>query len=180
MINPFLTGEKIYLSPLSESDLSDKYIAWLNDVEVCRDNAHATFPNNETKVKAYIEEVQKSQQNFVFAIRLKSNDEHVGNVALQSVNWINKSGELAILIGEKSAWGKGVGYECYKLLLEYGFKTLNLNRIFSGQTTRNKAMIKICEKSGMKREGLLREFLFKNGEYLDLEIYSILKKEYYE
>ena len=178
MINPFLTGDKIYLSPLTVDDISDKCIQWLNDSEVCRDNAHATFPNNEARARAYVEEIQKSQNNFVFAIRLKENNEHVGNVSLQSINWINKSGELAILIGEKSAWGKGVGYECYKLLLEYAFKTLNLNRVFSGQTSRNKAMIKICEKAGMKKEGVLRDFLFKNGEYLDLEMYSILKKEY--
>ena len=179
MINPFLTGEKIYLSPLTVNDLSDKYIAWLNDAEVCKDNAHATFPNNETKARAYVESVQKSQHDLVFAIRLTANGDHVGNVSLQGINWVNNSAELAIIIGDKAAWGKGVGYECYKLLLDYAFNTLNLNRVSSGQTLRNKAMIKICEKAGMKQEGVLREFLFKNGEYLDLAVYSILKKEYY-
>ncbi|MBK8982278.1 MAG: GNAT family N-acetyltransferase [Ignavibacteria bacterium] len=66
----------------------------------------------------------------------------------------------------------------YQLLIEYGFDTLNLNRISSGQTLANKGMIKVCEKSGMKREGVLRQILYKEGKYLDAGIYSILKKEF--
>ena len=178
MINPFLIGQQIYLSPISVTDIGEKYIAWLNDREVCKDNAHATFPNNETKAKAYVESIQKSQTDLVFAIRDKTTDEHVGNVSLQGINWVNKSAELAILIGEKSAWGKGLGSECYLLLLDYAFNTLNLNRVSSGQTSRNIGMIKICTKAGMKKEGVLRAVLFKDDEYLDVEVYAILKSEH--
>jgi ribosomal-protein-alanine N-acetyltransferase len=63
-------------------------------------------------------------------------------------------------------------------MIEYGFNTLNLNRISSGQTINNKGMVKVCRKMGMKEEGRLREVLFKNGEYQDAVICSILKKDY--
>lgn len=178
MKNPFLIGEKIYLSPLTKDDISDEYISWLNDAEVCRENSHATFPNSEVKTTAYVESIENSKTEIVFAIRWKENDIHIGNISFQKINWINRSGEIAIIIGNKNYWNKGIGSEAYKLLIDYGFNTLNLNRISSGQTINNEGMIKVCEKNGMKKEGLLREALFKNGKFSDVIIYSILLKEY--
>lgn len=178
MTNPFLTGEKIYLAPLSKKDISDIYISWLNDKEVCKDNSHATFPNTRAKTLAYIKSLENSKEEIAFAIRWIENDIHIGNIAIKKIDRINRSAELAIIIGDKNYWNKGVGSEAYKLMIDYGFNTLNLNRISSGQTAGNTGMIKVCEKMGMKKEGTLREVLFKNGEYLDAVIYSILKKNY--
>ena len=178
MKNPFLTGEKIYITALSKSDISEKYINWMNDKEVCRDNSHATFPNTRSKTLAYIESLEKSKDEIAFAIRWKKNDAHIGNIAINKIDRINRSAELAIIIGDKKYWNKGVGSEAYKLLIDYGFNTLNLNRISSGQTSANTGMIKVCEKMGMKKEGTLRQVLYKNGEYMDAVIYSILKKDY--
>ncbi|MEO8447948.1 MAG: GNAT family protein [bacterium] len=178
MKNPFLAGDKIYLSPISREDISEEYVSWLNDKEVCSENSHATFPNTYSKTLAYIKSVENSSTDIVFAIRSKKNDDHIGNISLQNINRINRSGEVAILIGNKNYWNKGIGSEAYKLIIEYGFNTLNLNRIASGQTLTNKGMISVCEKSGMKKEGILREVMFKNGRYLDAVIYSILLKDY--
>lgn len=178
MKNPFLTGEKIYITPLSKDDISEKYIDWLNDKDVCKDNSHAIFPNTKSKTLAYINSLENSKDEVAFAIRWKKNDDHIGNIAIKKIDRINRSAELAIIIGDKKYWSKGVGSEAYKLLIEYGFNTLNLNRISSGQTAANKGMIKVCEKMGMKKEGTLRQVLYKNGEYLDAVIYSILKKDY--
>lgn len=178
MINPFLTGKKIYLSPLSKNDITEKYINWLNDKEVCKDNSHATFPNTRSKTFAYIDSLEKSRDEVAFAIRWKKNDEHIGNAAIQKIDRVNRSAELAILIGDKNYWGKGIASEVYEMLIEYGFNTLNLNRISSGQTLDNIGMLKVCEKSGMKKEGVLRQVMYKNGKYLDAGIYSILKKDF--
>ncbi|MDQ3019435.1 MAG: GNAT family N-acetyltransferase [Bacteroidota bacterium] len=176
--NPFLTGEKIYLSPLTKEDISQGYVSWLNDAEVCRHNSHATFPNTVTKTLSYLQSIEKSKTEIVFAIRWKKNNEHIGNISFKNLNWVSRSGEIAILIGEKNYWSKGVGSEAFKLLIEYGFNSLNLNRISSGLMTTNNGMIKICEKNRMKMEGLMREFLYKEGRYLDALIYSILLKDY--
>lgn len=177
MKNPFLTGEKIYLSPLTKEDISAEYISWLNDSEVCKDNSHATFPNTHSKTLSYLESIEDSRSEIVFAIRWKKNDVHIGNISLQKINWINRSAEIAIIIGNKKYWNKGVGSEAYKLVIGYGFRTLNLNRLSSGQTVTNKGMISVCEKNGMRKEGIIREVLYKNGEYTDAVIYSILLKD---
>lgn len=178
MKNPFLTGEKIYLSPLSKDDISDEYISWLNDSEVCSENSHAVYPNTYEATLAYVESAGKNKTEIIFAIKWKKNDKHIGNISVQKIDPVNRSAETAIIIGDKKYWNKGVGSEAYGLIINYGFNTLNLNRISSGQTITNKGMINVCEKNGMKKEGILREVLFKNGKYTDAVIYSVLAKEY--
>ncbi|MEP7147127.1 MAG: GNAT family protein [bacterium] len=178
MKNSFLEGNNIYISPLSKSDISDKYINWLNDKEVCKDNSHATFPNTKEKTLSYIESLQGSKDEIAFAIKWKKNNKHIGNIAIKKIDRINRSAELAIIIGDKNYWNKGIGSDAYRLLIDYGFNTLNLNRISSGQTVSNTGMIRVCEKMGMKKEGTLREVLFKDGEYINAVIYSIILKDY--
>ncbi len=178
MKNPFLISENIYLSPLTKDDISDDYISWLNDSEVCKGNSHATFPNNYSKTLAYVESIENSKTEIVFSIRWKKNDIHIGIVSLQNINYVNRSGEIAMIVGDRNYLNKGVGTEALKLLIDYGFYTLNLNRISSRTPATNKDGIKNCENNEMKKEGLIREGLFKNGKYLDAIIYSILLKDY--
>ena len=181
MSKRLLIGNKVYLKPFGQEDISDEYISWFNDEEVCRDNSHGDPHNPYTFEKAlgYLKSIEKSDTAYVFAIRGKENDKHVGNAALSSIDWKNKTGMCTIIIGDKNYWGKGAGTEVYQLLLEYGFNTLGLQQITSGQTTRNTAMIKICEYAGMKKQGLSSKKLRKNGEDLDIVVYAITKDEYH-
>lgn len=170
----FLRVDDFYLSPLTKEHLSQEYINWLNDSEVCKDNSHATFPNTEAKTLAYVE----GTSDIAFAIiwdKQADPDTHIGNIALQKINWINRSAEISILIGNKDFWGKGIGTKAYSLLIDYAFQTLNLNRLVSSQTIRNKGMIKVCEKAGMTKEGIMRKALYKNGEYLDCVMFSMVR-----
>lgn len=174
----FLSGKNILLTPLTKEDVTDEYVSWLNDEEVCRDNSHATFPNTKEKTYAYVESLTAGNRQSVFCIRWKKNLEHVGNIALQNINWVNRSAELAIIIGNRKYWGKGIGTEAYSLLIGYAFERLNLNRVSSGQTVRNTGMLRVCEKCGMKKEGVFREAMFKEGRYLDTVVCSILRSDY--
>lgn len=178
MKNPFLTGKELYLSPLTKEDISEEYISWLNDSQTNEGNSHAIFPNTYTKTLAYIESIQSSRTEIVFAIKLKKGDVHIGNVSLQNINWVSRTGEIAMIIGNKKNRARGVGTEVMALIIEYAFKTLNLNRISCGTPVTNMGGIRICENNKMIKEGIQREVLYKNGEYLDCVLYSILKKDY--
>lgn len=178
MKNPFLTGREIYLTPLTKEDISDEYISWLNDSEVCAGNSHAIFPNSKAKTINYIESITNSKTELVFAIKLKKNNLHIGNASIQNINNIYRSADLAIIIGNKKYWNKGISTEIFRLFIEYGFSRLNLNRLTAGTPVTNIGMTAICKKIGMKQEGIMREFMYKNGKYIDVVIFSILKKEF--
>jgi [ribosomal protein S5]-alanine N-acetyltransferase len=177
--NIFLQGESIYLRPLEQGDLTMEYVAWLNDTEVCEFNSHAVFPYTKEKMESYYQHLQQtSSSNIVLAIIDKSNHNHIGNISLQSINWINRNAEYAILLGEKSYWGKGVASEASILICEYGFSRLNLHRIYCGTSSKNIGMQKLAAKMNMKQEGIRKEAIFKNGEYLDIVEYGVLKNDF--
>ena len=74
---------------------------------------------------------------------------------------------------------KGIGTRAKKLICEFGFKELGLNKIYFITNEDNYASIRVNEKCGFKLEGRLRkEYLTKNGEYKDRLYYGLLKEEW--
>lgn len=175
----FLKGQRIHLRALMEKDLTDSYLQWLNDEEVCAGNSHAMFPNTEHKMKAYFESLKNGTQQVTLAIIYTEREKHIGNVALQNINWISRSAEFAILLGDKEFWNGGYGEEASKLIMEYGFSRLNLHRIYCGTFDNNTGMRKLALKLKMKEEGLRREAVYKNGSYHNIIEFGVLKSEYY-
>lgn len=174
----FLKGERVNLRALQENDLNDTYLQWLNDEEICRFNSHAVFPNTVEKMKAYFAGLHTNHNQVILAMVDRMTGKHIGNVSLQNINWISRNAEFAILLGDKDFWGGGYGTEAAKLIVEYGFQRLNLHRIYCGTIEGNKGMIKLAEKLSMKEEGRRREAIYKDGRFLDIYEYGVLRNEY--
>jgi len=178
MKKQFLTGRNIYLRPIEESDLTENYQQWFNDEEVCKYNSHHRFPNYRQDMDQYYNDVIKSKNNLILAIIVTETDEHIGNISLQDINQIDKTAELAIVIGQKNYWGKGLGKEAAGLIVKHGFEQLNLNRIYCGTLADNVGMQKLAESIGFKKEGVRRQCLYKNGNYQDGFDYGLLRSDY--
>lgn len=174
----FLKGERVHLRALEEKDLTDNYLQWLNDEEVCRFNSHAVFPNTESRMKAYFNALQGQDKNIVLATIHTDSKRHIGNVSLQNINWISRNAEFAILLGDREFWGGGYGEEAAKLIVNYGFQRLNLHRIYCGTLEGNNGMKKLAQKLKMVEEGRRREAIFKEGKYMDIVEYGVLYKEF--
>lgn len=174
----FLEGKTIYLRPLKRKDLTGNYSRWFNDQEVCKYNSHGYFPMQKQALEDYFKEISSSNKNLVLAIVSKKNDAHIGNIALQCINWIAKNAEFAIIIGEKKYWGKGIAKEAADLILRHGFSALNLHRIYCGTSEDNVPMQSLAVYLGMKKEGLRRQALFKDKKYKNIVEYGILRHEY--
>lgn len=175
---PILAGDTIYLEGLSQKHVCERYAQWLNDKEVCKENRHGRIFNTLEMTRDYVESVDESDTTAAFAILTKKGNKHIGNITLNDISWENNSGEISILIGEKEYWGKGIATEAYKLVIDYGFNILDLHRLKSGMTVRNKTMIKVAEKVGMAKEGVFKNALFKDGEYVDIVQYAIINPKH--
>lgn len=173
----FLEGEKIFLRPLSLSDISENYLSWLNDPQTNLYNSHSIFPYTTEQLKDYVKGID-NKSKVVLAICDQKSGKHIGNISLQNIDWVSRCAEFAILIGEKKFWNKGVGLEAGKLIVDYGFTRLNLNRIHCGTSSENIGMQKLALKLGMKLEGVRIQAMYKNGKYADIWEYGILKKNY--
>ena len=125
----FLSGKNIDLRPLSPEDANEIYTNWLNDKKTCLGNSHHVFPNTLEETKRFIHNAISDKNNIHLAIITKDSQCHIGNVSLININYINRSAEFAILIGDQTYWGKGVGFEAAQLITTHGFKNVNLNSI---------------------------------------------------
>lgn len=170
-----LDGGEIYLAPLSESHLTETYASWLNDPEVTRHTRHGTSPYTLAKVRDYFEKIRDSEETIVFAIHLKENDLHVGNISLNDISWGNHSGEISILLGDRRYWGKGLGRDAVRLVIQFGFECCQLHRLWVGMTTTNAGMITIARSLGFQEEGVLKDALFKEGVYQDITQWFLIR-----
>jgi [ribosomal protein S5]-alanine N-acetyltransferase len=175
---PFIEGDRIILRALIQDDINGDYVDWLNDAEVNKYNSHHYFPYSKSSAYKYIENVNNSSSVLVLAIIEKKSNMHIGNISLQQIDFINRTAEFAILIGDKKSWGKGYSREAGKLIINHGFVELNLNRIYCGTASENIGMRKLAESLKMIEEGIRKEALFKGGNYIDIVEFGVLKKHF--
>ena len=175
MKTPTIYGKKTYLRNLELKDIEGNYPKWFDDPEVCRYNGHEPFTKTKQDFVDYVTKVSNSEKDYVFAICDKENNRHIGNIAIQKIDWKNKNADVAIIIGEKDYWGKGVGREAWKLAMDFGFNILKLHRLYCGTYEENIGMQGIAIACGMKEEGRLKQAAFKNGKYSDIILYGIVK-----
>ncbi len=171
----FISGSTIDLRPLSLQDVEGDYVGWLNDREVTAFNSHGATVYTKEKAIEYINSVTDNPIFLVLAIVAKDLGKHIGNISLQNIDAHNQSAEFAILIGNKEYWAKGVGFEAASLLIEHGFSKLNLHRIYCGTSEKNIGMQKLAKKLGMTEEGRRKDAMFKNGEFVDVIEYGLVR-----
>lgn len=175
---PFLIGPRLFLRALNEADCRGPYPAWFNDAEVCRHNSHHVVPYERQDALAYVRRVKHSPTDLVLAIVLKATHRHIGNIALQQIDFVHRCAELAIVIGEKNCWGRSYAKEAAQLLLDHAFGALNLHRVSCGTSHNHLAMQRLAQSLGMRLEGRRRQALFKRHRYLDMLEYGVLRSEY--
>jgi diamine N-acetyltransferase len=169
---------KTFLRALELSDV-EKLVKWRNDLEITTPLGGNTFFISKFKEEDWLKKtIINDEKNIKLAICLVENGEHIGNVNLTSINWINRSAEYSIMIGDKDHWGKGYGHEATFLILKYAFEELNLQRIYLTVRSDNIKAFKLYQKIGFQQEGILRKSLFKNNHYIDMHIMSMLKNEF--
>jgi len=178
MKNSFLSDERIFLRALEEADLDGNYIQWLNDEDVRKFTSHRIFPYTKGAALEYIRNSWNRQDSLILAIVLKNNNKHIGNISLQNINFINRSAEFAIIVGEKDYWGKGYSKEASVLLFKHAFFVINLNRIYCTTAAENIPMQKLAIYLGMQKEGCRRQNVWIIDKFMDGYDYGILRKEF--
>jgi len=174
----FLVGDRVYLRPIEQEDLSLTQ-KWINDPEI-RILEGEVLPKSMQDEKEWLENLYKDKSRVWFVVALKDSDKTIGTGGFLRIDYIWRAADLSIMIGEKGEWGKGYGTEAIRLLLNYGFKSLNFHRISLGVFDFNKRAIRAYEKAGFKKEGVLRDGYFCDSKYHDVIMMSILEDEFRE
>ena len=112
-----------------------------------------------------------------WGIEWKATRQIIGTIGFMWIQHDNSSAEVGYSLS-RVFWNQGIMTEALQELIRYGFRSLNLNRIEAQHETDNPASGAVMRKCGMTKEGTLRQRLFNKGKYVDVDIYSILRKEY--
>lgn len=171
-----LNGKNLSLRAITRDDLP-RYVTWLNDPDVTRYLLWFRPLNIDDETDWY-ESQRKDPDTFNFAIEISAEKKHIGSVSLRVENRKDQVAELGIVIGDKTEWGKGYCQEAIQLILEYGFFTLNLNRIYLRVYEGNIGGQKCYERVGFVMEGKLREASFSEGKFINHYIMSVLRHEF--
>ena len=170
----FLSGKKVVLRPISETDIS-KMLKWINDPDVTQYIA-VYMPVSENEEKQWVEDLSKKRQtDLVLGIETVKGV-HIGNIGIHKISWKDRTAEIGITIGDKNYWGKGYGSEAIFILIKYSFSTLNLRKLSLSVLGNNPRAINCYKKCGFRFEGRLKNQIFKGGKYIDQIIMSVFKK----
>lgn len=175
---PIILGERIVLREYRKSDL--EYIReWVNDPEVVEHLSDIfLYPHTLTQTENWLAAQLEGKGNQGFVIAHRDSQEYIGQIDFVEIDWRNRVGEIGIVIGKANNRGQGFGSEAIRLLQQFAFDTLNLNKIELKVHDYNERAFRCYQKCGFHEEGRLRERFYRQGRYTDYIQMGILKREY--
>lgn len=151
-----LEGRTFFLKPLVSGDYSENYRLWLEDKEVNRFLETRFSIWDKERIIRFIEDQYSSETNILYGIFAKDTQTHIGNIKLGSINWYHLVADISYFIGDKEYRGRGAATEAVNLIVDYA-KSINLHLLLAGLYGNNTPSMKVLEKAGFIRYGLLPE-----------------------
>jgi len=164
---------KFTLRPFRESD-AESIAKYANNPKIAA-NLTDGFPNpyGLDDAKKFLSMAIQNEPYTIFAIEI--NGEACGSIGIFVQSDIHrKSAECGYWLAEPY-WGKGIIPEAIKQIVDYGFRTFDIVRIYARPFSFNKASQRVLEKAGFTLEATLKKACFKNGKFCDEMIYSIVR-----
>ena len=179
----FMTGKNIFLKVLTREDvISSNWFGWFNDEITCETLQKHYFPNTLESQLDYWEKVSQQAKDgscIQLGVCKNGDDKLLGIVSLNHIDYINRKAEISAVMGENEGKDIKTITEAWRLMFWHGFNVLNLHRIYGGSISKS-VMDLICRVAGCSAEGTRKEDAFKNGEYLDIYEFGVLRKSFNE
>lgn len=148
--------------------VTDVYVGWLNDPQINRFLESRFVVQDLSGVREFVAVQLADARTLFLGIRSAALDRHVGNIKLGPIDWHHGLGEIGIMIGDRGAWGQGVGTEAIRLLADIARHELGLRKLTAGCYASNAASARAFEKAGFSREGVRRAHFLLDGKPEDL------------
>lgn len=161
-----LIGEKVRLTRFTQADLTDDYIAWLNDPIVTRFSNQRFVRHDRESCERYLASFESSGNLFV-SIQRRDNDRPIGTMTAYLAPQ-HGTADVGILIGDRSAWGCGLGQDAWNTLTAWLARQPGMRKITAGTLACNTPMIRVAERAGMELEARRRAQELVDGESVDV------------
>ena len=166
----------LYIRPLTPNDL-DRLLRWHNDPELYSTLAGHFRPVTREAETEWLRDRLEARDEVNLAICLSEPAEHIGNIYLRKINWVDRNAELHVFIASAEHRGKGYGSTAVRLIIKHAFDDLALRRVYLQVLASNSAAIVAYERCGFVTEGRLRRHIFKNGVFEDMLVMGLCCEE---
>lgn len=171
----------IILKPFERSDFQ-QLINWIDTEELLIkwSGSLFSFPLTVESMEWYIQDTNVAGVSDAFVFKAVDVDTGVvvGHISLGGLSWKNRSSRISRVLVSPDAIQKGVCQQMTQAVLKIGFEELGLHRIGLGVYENNKAALNCYLKSGLNIEGVSRDILWYNGEFLSMVEMAILEDEW--
>jgi ribosomal-protein-alanine N-acetyltransferase len=171
---PTLETARLRLRPYRNADIAE-LLPLIGTREVAATTLRIPYPYAERDARDFFALLQGTRKIWL-AITLRSDGRQIGGIGL-TVDDQHQHAELGYWLGAPH-WGQGYATEAAREMLRYGFEDLRLHRVFASHFKHNPASGRILAKLGMRYEGCQREHLRKWDEFVDSELYGMLRREW--
>ena len=160
------------LRPILEDDL-DQMFVWRNSRVIMA----RTRQSRILSWKEHIAWYNNLDMNKDLMYAIEKGGMFVGVCGITNIDYINRSGELSIYVGDESNYRKGIATKALEELKNIFFNDLNLYRFWAEVYSFNTLMICFLEANGFENEAFLKKTVFKNGQYCDSYYFSCFDLE---
>jgi len=171
-----IRGKNIILRALEPADAAP-YHRFINDEE-SNFTRGLFLPTSTVEAESYIANEAKScAERLTLAIELEYST-FIGLIGLRNICSRSRRAELWIYIGDKDNTKKGYGSDAIRTICNYGFDSMNLNRIWLECDPGYPKIMNAYQKVGFVLEGTLRQSYYRRGEYRDTCIMGLLRESW--
>jgi ribosomal-protein-alanine N-acetyltransferase len=167
----------VVLRALETKDVDYLY-AYRNDWEVVRHLGGFSAGYSRANLQEWIKVHSNRADEVLWTIADALTDQCIGHVGLYQIDSRVRKGQFAIMIGDRSHWGKGVGTRVTQTVVSWAFAQLNLHKVSLHVLSNNDRAVRIYELLGFRPEGILRDEQFRDGQFLDLIIMAVFEDEW--
>ncbi len=175
---PDLTTPRLVLGAVSRRD-APLINAWKNDAEIQLMSASASSHESLGETRRRIKHWMSSDPQEIIHYGIRLQDETlIGFCHIARISPVNRRCELGIVIGRQDLWGQGYAREACGAVLRYCFERLNMNRVGAAVYSNNPRSAALFEGLGFQLEGVARQAVCKQGQFVDEHCYALLRSEW--
>ena len=175
-----LVGENVRIRAIELDDL-EVMAKWRNTSEVMEyfyEKEPLSLEMQRRWFEGYLNRLEKEK---CYLIETLSGDKPIGTISLYNIDWRNRHCEFGrFFLCADEMRGKGYGREALELILDFGFNHLNMAKIYCTTYLDNHRALGLYELVGFRRDGVLRQHIFRHGKYVDLAMLSIFSNEWFD
>ncbi|MBO0707180.1 MAG: GNAT family N-acetyltransferase [Candidatus Dormibacteraeota bacterium] len=175
MWGPRIQGRSVLLRPVAEAEIPT-FLDWFADPDVIRYLGmpfHAQTPASE---RQWWEGAGSDPDGVSWGMEFEGRI--VGTTSINRIDWVSRNAMTGTVIGDRSAWGKGIATEAMRLRAAYAFQHLQLHKLNSGYYEPNEGSARAQASCGYRVIGRSRDGLYRDGQWHDMVVTELMRADW--